>query len=96
MLNTSDLRHIQIKVGDDWVNAQLAQIEAGDVFRMFEPDGSPVVGDKGFTIEGHTEFVAADAPTVILGTIKDDTLLGLMASNKVVHDDDTPYPSLIE
>ena len=31
-----------------WIKCKLEDLERGDVFRMFEPDGSPVHGDHEF------------------------------------------------
>jgi len=50
----TDLRKVQRKAGEGWVDVRLGDIVAGDTFRMFEPDdGSPVIG-----LGGETEFLA--------------------------------------
>lgn len=53
MVPAKALRRVEIQTQNgSFVEAQFAQIEAGDYFRMFEPDGSPV------TVNGNTVFLA--------------------------------------
>lgn len=46
MLKLSELRTFQVLCENEWVDAHPAQIESGNIFRIFEPDGTPVVIDK--------------------------------------------------
>ncbi len=52
MLDPQKLRRIEVRAADgQWVEAvDMGVLEAGDTFRMFEPDGSPVVDRGGFTV----------------------------------------------
>lgn len=52
MIHSSKLRSIEVKQGDTWVPCErgLAQVEPGETFRMFEPDGTPVY-DSDYTCE---------------------------------------------
>lgn len=59
MISIEKMRRLEIKVGDDWVPAEIGQTEEGDTFRLFEPDGTPVLGSGGLT-----EFVADSRPFV--------------------------------
>jgi hypothetical protein len=43
--------------GSGWNEVELKDLAIGDLFRMFEPDGSPVV------FGGKKEFFAASKPT---------------------------------
>lgn len=45
-------RIVQVHRGGHWVTVGLGDIRAGDRFRMFEPDGKPVM--EG----GHSVFIA--------------------------------------
>jgi hypothetical protein len=56
-MDNKNLRTIQKKVNGKWVNVNYNEIEPGDVFRMFDPDGTPVVDDNRYG--GKTEFTAA-------------------------------------
>lgn len=60
MIPTDKLRRLEVKdPSGGWVTAAFGQVEEGDTIRLFEPDGSPVVGRDGLT-----EFTAVDAPSV--------------------------------
>lgn len=41
----SELRTVEVLRSGEWVQIQLKEIKDGEVFRMFNPDGSPVVWD---------------------------------------------------
>jgi hypothetical protein len=58
MKQVSELRTVEIVQADgSWVKCQsMGQLEVGDVFRMFEPDGTRVVGDHTWK----SEFNGAD------------------------------------
>jgi hypothetical protein len=58
MKQVSELRTVEVRQADgSWIRCQsMGQLEVGDVFRMFEPDGKRVVGD----LEWKTEFNGAD------------------------------------
>jgi hypothetical protein len=48
MVTPENLRRVQIKdKNGSFVDAQFGQIEAGDVFRMYEPDGTIVLNEIG-------------------------------------------------
>lgn len=46
-LKEESKRRTQIFKDDDWRDAELIEVKAGDRFRMFEPNGSPVIGPHG-------------------------------------------------
>lgn len=48
-----NLRIVQRKNGELWENIYFQHLKKGDIFRMFEPTGDPVIGNKN-----DTEFVA--------------------------------------
>lgn len=52
-------RTMEVKQGDEWVKATMCQLDAGDVFRMFNPDGSPVVDH-----EGKAEWTVKEQPSI--------------------------------
>jgi hypothetical protein len=55
MLPSSSLRRIEIQqVDGTWLEALMAQIQKGDRFRLFEPDGKPV------TFKNCSVFEASD------------------------------------
>lgn len=49
MLLVSDLRKVEVlQNSGEWVEVQsLGQIEKGDVFRVFESDGEPLLNEDG-------------------------------------------------
>jgi hypothetical protein len=49
MISTSEMRRIEVQTGDPsvWQEVTLGQLTKGDVIRMFEPDGTPVVMHAG-------------------------------------------------
>ena len=53
------MRKIQRKLenGEGWEDVKLKELTKGDIFRMFEPDGSPVKDELGAT-----EFITAGEP----------------------------------
>jgi len=54
------VRKVQVKNGDNWEDAEgLRVIMPGDVFRVFEDDGTPVIGSPGSAVEGDTEFISS-------------------------------------
>ena len=40
-------RKIQRKIGEKWEDIEMKDMQIGDRFRMYEPDGSPVESDDG-------------------------------------------------
>lgn len=52
-------RRIEVRRGDAWVETEMKEIRNGDVFRMFESNGDPVVGD-GPILDGATEYIATE------------------------------------
>ena len=51
-------RKVQVLDGDVWVDLKFEEMKKGHIFRMFEPDGTPVQGQCEFA--GETEFLAAE------------------------------------
>lgn len=49
MRTQEQTRCLEVKQGEDWVPAAMGQIDEGDVFRMFNPDGTAVVDQAGKT-----------------------------------------------
>jgi hypothetical protein len=47
-------RKVEIKKDGEWIESSMKNVKEGDVFRMFESNGDPVVGKGGF----ETEFIA--------------------------------------
>lgn len=57
MLNRNELRRVEVFNDGKWKRiVSIGQIEKGDIFRAFEPDGEPVVGRNG-----SRNFVAKDS-----------------------------------
>ena len=52
-----ELRKVEVLKNDGWKEIQFIDLEIDDKFRMFEPDGSPVVG-----LGGITEWAVTRAP----------------------------------
>lgn len=50
---------------ESWENIDMKDVRCGDLIRMFEPDGNPVVGQGEF--EGKTTFVATSDAKLIEG-----------------------------
>ena len=49
------LRTVQILISGLWCDGKLSQIKSGDIFKMFEPDGSQVElpeGNRTFVADG--------------------------------------------
>lgn len=42
-----ELRTVQVFKDCEWIKVDFSELKLGDVFRMFEPTGELVVGDKG-------------------------------------------------
>ena len=61
-----DERKIEVSRDDKWVEVQMKDIRKGEKFRMFEPDGKPVVGQGEF--KGKTVFKAEEDPYEVDGT----------------------------
>lgn len=57
MLSLNQTRTIEILQSSGWVPATLPQLVTGDIFRIFEPDGSPVLN-----AHGNPEFRALSLP----------------------------------
>ena len=59
----TNLRKVEVFKGGGWSEIKFEELEVGDKYRMFEPDGSPVVviGDGG-KYEGATEWVVLEGP----------------------------------
>lgn len=47
MIEKESVRRIEVLQGGDWIECRMSQIEQGDVFRMFESTGEPVLGPGG-------------------------------------------------
>lgn len=48
-----EIMRVEVNTDHGWIERPFEQIKKGDVFRMFEPDGKPVVNACG-----HTEYKA--------------------------------------
>jgi len=59
MIAREMMRRIEIKHEGQWVEADMGQVEPGDVFRMFEPGGKPVADSSG-----HTAWQAVARPFI--------------------------------
>ena len=44
-----ELRKVQILKNCEWIEVDFSELKLGDTFRMFEPTGESVVGDKGMS-----------------------------------------------
>jgi len=40
-------RHCKVFYDHQWVNVEFNEIRLGDIFRLFEPDGTEVLDDEG-------------------------------------------------
>lgn len=48
MIDVKDLRTIKVLQEGKWIKIRsIGQLEEGDVFQMWEPDGEPVKNNKG-------------------------------------------------
>jgi hypothetical protein len=69
MKKIEDLRVIEVKQEDaTWVKLHsIGQLEPGDIFRMFEPDGVTVLDDDGKSVFvcSSVASVEADAATIL-------------------------------
>lgn len=55
MKTLDQVRRVEVAQPDgSWLSVHMEQLEPGDVFRMFEPDGTPVTGE----LSERTEWVA--------------------------------------
>ena len=52
-----ELRKVEVFKDDGWSEIQFVDLEVDDKFRMFEPDGSPVIG-----LAGATEWLVTKGP----------------------------------
>lgn len=88
------LRKIQVGQSLRWYTVRMATIKKGDVFRMFEPDGTPVIDSEGRSMwrastDAHLVYPryyqrAGDAP---LGYTENDELPpGTLVSGVEVED----------
>lgn len=59
MLQPDQLRVLQVKLADGWVEANFGALEPGDVFRLLDTDGT-VHKDS----EGRSEFKVVSHPSV--------------------------------
>lgn len=64
MLDANKLRRVEARNAyGDWVRLKcIGQLEPGDVFRMFEPNGSPVRGG-----DGETQFIVSGPASIPVG-----------------------------
>lgn len=53
-----DLRVVELKQGGEWKRVKMMDLKIGDLFRMFNPDGEPVLWD------GCGEFIAGGQPYI--------------------------------
>jgi len=44
---TPELRKVQVHRSTGWTTVRMAAIKRGDIFRLFEPDGTPVIDAAG-------------------------------------------------
>jgi len=44
-----ELRRVEVLKKGNWIRCELSDLKKGNVFRMFESDGTPVAGGKQFT-----------------------------------------------
>jgi len=60
-MEKKDPRIVQRKIPetDKWENVEMKDLHEGDLFRMFEPDGTPVPDGRG-----RTEYVAVSDPSL--------------------------------
>ena len=89
MIAPEKMRRMEAKVGGEWVNVpDMGALEAGDVFRMFEPDGTPVAWSKDPAV---FEFTVAEQPSVkvadLADTDEDDGLRCLACAKPFVQGD---------
>lgn len=47
----NDMRKVQIYKNNKWRDIDFMQLKQGDKFRMFEPDGEPVISPQSGTSE---------------------------------------------
>lgn len=60
MFDASIMRRLEVLQGETWTECpDLGRLMPGDVFRMFEPSGEPVVGDGGWT-----EWTVLETPVI--------------------------------
>ena len=52
-----ELRKVEVFKDDGWLEIQFKELEVDNKFRMFEPDGSPVIG-----LAGVTEWIVTKGP----------------------------------
>ena len=65
MIQKSELRRLEILQDGKWVKAvSIGQLEKGDVFRMFEPDGTQVLNEFG-----NHSFIALEEAEVESGSL---------------------------
>lgn len=68
MIARENLRRIEIEQQDgSWVVADAAQLEPGDICRMFEPDGTPVAAGLVFVAESHSLFQMRPRDDLFIG-----------------------------
>lgn len=52
-------RKVEVWVNERWMKIDFSELVAGDRFRMFEPDGTPVADKKG-----STSWIASSHPYI--------------------------------
>ena len=56
-----ELRKVEVFRDNEWKGIKFEELQVGDKYRMFEPDGFPVIG-KGMDFDGTTEWLVTKAP----------------------------------
>lgn len=74
MIALGKTRWVQVLIGDNhWKDAVLSQLEAGDVFRLADPNGGAVHGGKVYVVRQAPQVVAqewqaeGEAPVIAFG-----------------------------
>jgi hypothetical protein len=62
-----DQRKIEVNKNGEWISIPFGELKSGDIFRMFENTGEPVIGDKDDTV-----FTAISNPYKINETLSID------------------------
>jgi len=55
-----ELRRVKVLREGQWVQVRMKELKVGEKFRMFEPDGTPVIDSRDNIT---TEWVVAEQPT---------------------------------
>lgn len=72
MIAKDKQRRIEALINGEWVPCDMGHLEAGDVFRMFEADGSAVIDLNGrtqWTVEEQAAIKVKDEPNIVRRTL---------------------------